>query len=174
MIFAKRVFWTAGLYGLLVTAPQLFMEAATSREFPPAVTHPEFYYGFVGAVLAWQVVFLLIGSDPGRYRPLMLVALIEKGVFGAAVPVLFVQGRVPALLLVFAAIDLALAALFVLAWRRTRPEPAAASAVPTRRYTAEPRPVDHGHDTEVLLHDLDRAMDIAAEPPSSRRFPPPG
>jgi hypothetical protein len=121
MAFARRVFLAAGVYGLLVITPQLFLEARTSRDFPPAITHPEFYYGFVGAALAWQVAFLVIGRDPVRYRPLMPVALIEKGVFGGAVPVLYFQDRVPSILLVFAAIDLVLGVLFLESWRRTRP-----------------------------------------------------
>src|SRR5262245_41936334 len=148
---ARRVFLVAGVYGLLVTAPQLFLEGRTSREFPPAITHPEFYYGFLGAVLAWQVAFLLIGSDPVRYRPLMAVALIEKGVFAAAVPILFVQGRVPAPVLIFAAIDLILAVLFFESWRRLKPSPVVrddlVEIVPT---------------TDVLVHDLDRAIDAAS------------
>jgi hypothetical protein len=122
MAFARRVFLVAGVYGLIAITPQLFLEGKTSRDFPPAITHPEFYYGFVGTALAWQVAFLMIGRDPVRFRPLMLpAALIEKGVFGAAVPVLYHQGRVPGLVLVFAGIDLVLGTLFLIAWRRTRP-----------------------------------------------------
>ena len=120
MAFARRVFLVAGIYGLIVIAPQLFLEAETSRTFPPAITHPEFYYGFVSTALAWQVAFLLIGRDPIRYRPMMLVALIEKGVFGFAAPVLYHQGRVPAPIVVFAGIDLVLGLLFLESWRRTR------------------------------------------------------
>ena len=121
MLFARRVFLTAGIYGLIVIAPQLFLEAKTSRDFPPAITHAEFYYGFVGTALAWQVAFLVIGRDPVRYRPMMLVAaVVEKGVFGIAGQVLFVQGRVPALIAVFAGIDLVLGLLFIESWRRTK------------------------------------------------------
>lgn len=127
MAFARRVFLWAGVYGLIVITPQLFLEGQTSSDFPPAITHPEFTYGFVGAALAWQAAFLVIGRDPVRYRPMMLVALIEKGVFGLAVPVLHLQGRAPGLLLVFAAIDLVLGLLFLESWRRTRSAAAATS-----------------------------------------------
>src|SRR5262245_30101088 len=120
MAFARRVFFAAGVYGLLVMTPQLFLEGRTSRDFPPAITHPEFYYGFVGTVIAWQVAFLVIARDPVRYRPFMPVALIEKAAFGAAVPVLYLLGRVPAVLLIFAAIDVGLGVLFVESWRRTK------------------------------------------------------
>lgn len=52
----------------------------------------------------------------------MMVALVEKGVFAAAVPVRYLQGRIPALLLLFAAIDLGLCLLFLESWRRTKVE----------------------------------------------------
>jgi hypothetical protein len=124
MVFARRVFLAAGIYGLIVIAPQLFLEAKTSRDYPPAITHPEFYYGFVGTALAWQAVFLVIARDPVRFRPLMLVAaVIEKGVFGIAGLVLYSQSRVPALFVLFAGIDLVLGLLFLESWRRTKPVP---------------------------------------------------
>ena len=61
-------------------------------------------------------------ARPVRYRPLMLVAaLIEKGVFGVAAPVLYFQGRVSGMMLAFGAIDLVLGLLFLESWRRTKP-----------------------------------------------------
>jgi hypothetical protein len=111
MSFARRVFATAGIYGLIVMLPQIFLK-------PPA--SPEVYYGFVGAVLAWQVAFLIVAKDPARFRPLIPATWIEKGAFGIAVPLLYLQGRVPAFLMGFAAVDLLWGALFVEAWRRTK------------------------------------------------------
>lgn len=157
--FARRVFRAAGIYGLLVTAPQIFLEGVTSRDFPPTITHPEFYYGFVGTVVAWQVAFLVIGQDPLRYRPLMLVSVLEKAVFATAVPVLYLQGRVPALLLVFAAIDLILALLFVEAFRRSGGAGSSGDRSETRRLPAEARAVELDHGTELLILDLRRALD---------------
>ena len=150
-VFARRVFWAAAGYGLLVTLPQLFLEATTSRQFPPAITHPEFYYGFVGTVLAWQVAFLIIGRDPARYRPLMLAALVEKKIFGAAVPILYLQGRAASPLLAFAAVDLLFAYLFFKSWRLTRSKGRPAPAPVT------PAPDDES--TDVLILDLRRAVD---------------
>ena len=46
MKFAKWVFLLAGVYGILVTL-LLYNEAQTAQMFPPAVNHPEYYYGFV-------------------------------------------------------------------------------------------------------------------------------
>jgi hypothetical protein len=118
VVFARRVFLGAGVYGLVAVAPQYFLERTIAERFPPAITHPEHYYGFLGVTLAWQLAFLLIARDPVRFRPLMLVAAVEKLAFAPAVFVLFARGRVAAAALPFAAIDLVLCALFLLAWRR--------------------------------------------------------
>ena len=119
MTFARRVFLTTGLYGVIVIAPQFFLEKSVT----PAVSHPEQYYGFLGAVLAWNIAYLVIAGDPARYRPLMLVGSLGKTLFAAFVTVLWAQGRVPAFLLAFAAIDLGIVALYIESWRRTAPAP---------------------------------------------------
>jgi len=118
-MFATRVFRWAGVYGLIAVAPQFFLEAKTSRDFPPAITHPEYYYGFVGMVVAFQVVFLVIATDPVRYRPLMLASVLEKAFFGLGMPILYLQHRIPAMILVFSSIDVFLGVLFTIAWVRT-------------------------------------------------------
>jgi hypothetical protein len=64
MTFSRRVFACAGVWGVLVVTPLSFLFETMGRQAPPAITHPEFYYGFAGITLAWQVVFLVIASDP--------------------------------------------------------------------------------------------------------------
>src|ERR1700686_5334540 len=64
MRFAKIVFLVAGIYGLLILAPIYFMEEKIERETPPAITHPEYFYGFLGVGLAWQVLFPMLSRDP--------------------------------------------------------------------------------------------------------------
>lgn len=118
--FARRVFWWAGIYGLIVLLPQYFLEGQINRDFPPPITHPEHFYGFVGVALAWQFVFLTIARDPVRYRPLMLVAVLEKVSFGFAALVLFWLGRITLIVLAPALVDLALAMAFAVAYRSTR------------------------------------------------------
>jgi hypothetical protein len=117
--FARRVFWWAGIYGLIVLLPQYFMEGRINRDFPPPITHPEHFYGFVGVALAWQFVFLTIARDPVRYRPLMLGAILEKVSFGAAAVVLFWLGRITLVVLAPALVDLALATAFAVWSTRT-------------------------------------------------------
>lgn len=119
MHFARWSFRLAGIYGLLVMTPQLFLEAQVGRDYPPPITHPEYFYGFVGVALAWQVAFLIIGQDPVRYRPIMLAAVIEKISFAAAAIALFAGGRLPRIVLVFGMIDLSLAVAFSIAFAVT-------------------------------------------------------
>ena len=118
--YARRVFIGAGIYGLVGVLPLFVLETRLAEQFPPALTHPEFYYGFAGVALAWQVAFLVIGSDPQRFRPFMLPAVLEKVSYGVAVLALVVQGRTPLPLVGTAVIDLVLAILFVSAYLRTR------------------------------------------------------
>ena len=119
MKFAQRVFLIAGVYGLFALLPQYFMEAKNGRDFPPPITHPEYYYGFIGVGLAWQILFLILARDPVRYRAMMVPSMLEKASFGIAVLVLFLLHRVTAFLLVFGVIDLILGALFAMAYAKT-------------------------------------------------------
>ena len=120
MVFARWVFRLAGVYGLVVLLPQYFLEGRIGRDYPPPVTHPEHFYGFLGVAVAWQVAFLVVAQDPVRYRLLMLPAVLEKAAFGIAAPVLFAQQRVHAAVLTFGLIDLLWGILFLAAFRRTR------------------------------------------------------
>jgi hypothetical protein len=117
--FAKIVYTVAGLYGLLALLPQYFLEEKTGRDYPPAITHPEYYYGFIGVALAWQIVFLLLGRDPLRYRPLMIPSIFEKLSFGIPVVLLFMQNRLGPYMLAAGIIDLILGALFTVAYAKT-------------------------------------------------------
>lgn len=117
--FARWVFQIAGIYGVIALVPQYFLEDRISRDFPPAITHPENFYGFIGVALAWQFAFFLIASDVARYRPLMAVCVFEKLAFGVATVVLFLQARVPALVLGFGIVDLVLATSFTIAFFAT-------------------------------------------------------
>ncbi len=118
-IFAERVFRLAAIYGILVLLPQYFMEERIGRDFPPPITHPEHFYGFVGVALAWQVVFLIIAKDPVRYRPIMLAAILEKVAFGGAALALFLAQRLAPSVLAAGVVDLVLAGLFLAAYRKT-------------------------------------------------------
>ncbi len=111
----------AGIYGLIVIAPQYFLETKTGHDFPPPINHPEFYYGFLGVTLAWQVLFLMLSRDPLRYRPLMIPCVLEKAGFPIAIAVLYLQHRVSGVMLGAAFIDVILGVLFIAAYLKTKP-----------------------------------------------------
>ena len=121
MRFANWVFLVAGAYGVLIVAPLYFLEQRFGEDYPPAITHPEFYYGFAGVTLACQVMFLIISVDPVRYRPMMIAAILEKVAYGTATTWLILEGRTPHALALTAAIDLTFGALFLAAFLRTPP-----------------------------------------------------
>jgi hypothetical protein len=127
MKFARILFWIAGGWGVLVLAPLYFMFDRIGAADPPPITHPAFYYGFVGAGLAWQFAFFIIATDPVRYRPMMLVSVVEKFTYGIAVIVLFLQKRISGGDLLFSGTDLLLGVLFVIAYFKT---PAQKESIP--------------------------------------------
>lgn len=123
MKFAKRVFLIAGIYGLVVLLPMYFLLERTGRDFPPPINHPEYYYGFIGVAVAWQVLFLVLAKDPGRYRQMMIPAILEKAAFGVPAIILFLQDRISPFILGAGIVDLCLGLLFIAAYFQTSTEP---------------------------------------------------
>jgi uncharacterized membrane protein YccC len=119
MKFAKVVFWIAAIWGILVITPLYFLFNMISEKDPPPITHPGFFYGFVGLALAWQFAFLVIALEPVRLRPMMLPSMVEKFSYAIAVITLVLQGRMHRSDLVFAATDTLLGLLFVVAYIKT-------------------------------------------------------
>jgi hypothetical protein len=124
MKFAKVVFWVASIWGFTILTPLYFLFDVIGRNDPPPITHPGFFYGFVGAALAWQVAFIFIARDPARFRPMMIPGILEKASWGAAVIVLVSQQRMHKSDLVFAGADLLLGLLFVICYFKTSARPA--------------------------------------------------
>ena len=120
MRFARIVFWIAGIWGVLIITPLYFMFDVISRNDPPPITHPGFFYGFASAALAWQIAFFFIAKDPTRYRPLIIPSIFEKLSYGVAVVILVLQGRMHRSDLMFGVVDLLLGAMFVLSHIKTR------------------------------------------------------
>lgn len=119
MKFAKIVFWSAGIWGVLILTPLYSMFDLIGQKDPPPITHPAFYYGFVGAGLAWQIAFLIIATNPVRFRPLMIACVVEKFSYAAALIVLYLQRRLHPTDLTFGAVDLLFGILFVFAFLKT-------------------------------------------------------
>lgn len=119
MRFARIVYVIAAVYGFLTLIPLYFMLDRVGQEAPPAVSHPEFYYGFLGVTLLWQIAFLLIAKDPIRYRPLMPLTILEKLVYAVPVLVLYSLGRVHPSIMRSSLPDPIFGLLFALAYLRT-------------------------------------------------------
>jgi protein-S-isoprenylcysteine O-methyltransferase Ste14 len=123
MKFAQRVFAVAGIYGIIALFPMYFMEIKIGTDSPPWITHPEFFYGFIGVALAWQVAFLMIARDPLTLRWMMIPGALEKLSFFGAVMVLIAKGRVSGPPVAGAMADLIFATLFLVAFRRLEKKP---------------------------------------------------
>lgn len=119
MKFAKIVFRVAGIWGFLIIMPLYFIADLIGKKDPPPITHPAFYYGFVGVALVWQIAFLIIATDPVRFRPLMIAAIFEKLVYVIPTAILVAQKRTNPNDLLFVATDSLLCILFVFAYLRT-------------------------------------------------------
>jgi hypothetical protein len=118
---ARWIFLIAGLYDVLVLVPGCFPEAQFRASELPAVTHPEVYDGFYGSALVWQLASFTIASDPLRYRPLMLVSVLEKLSFLVACLARYATSRLAAGgPLLGSLIDGVWMVLFFQVWRSTR------------------------------------------------------
>ncbi len=120
MKFAKIVFFVTGVYGLLILSPMYFLENKIGRDAPPAITHPEYFYGFLGVGLAWQVLFLVLATDPVRYRPMILPSIFEKISWGVDLIVLFYQRRLALSSFAIGSVDWIFAFLFLAAYFTTK------------------------------------------------------
>ena len=86
-----------------------------------AAPRPEYYYGFIGIALVFQLIFIMIAVDPARYRALIPISILEKLSFFLPVTILYVQGRVETGPVFFGAmVDGLFMLLFALAWLLSR------------------------------------------------------
>ena len=116
MKMAKWIFLIAGIFGLLSTIPLAFAENIMK------VTQPEYYYGFVFLDICWQILYLVLASDPVRYRPMMIPAFLAKGSGTVALTWLYLIGRVSSQWVAIGAVDGIFAILFIVVFLATRSE----------------------------------------------------
>src|SRR3954471_7880071 len=95
MKFARIVFVIAGVWGFVIVTPLYFTFDLVGRSYPPPITHPDLYYGFIGVTLVWQLAFLIVATDPLRYRPMMVAAILEKFIYIATMATLYVKAELP-------------------------------------------------------------------------------
>src|SRR3954463_12434714 len=118
MKFAKIVFIGAGVWGIAVLMPLYFLFDITGRQYAPPTTYPHFFYGFLSVTMAWQMAFLVIGSNPVRFRPLMLPSIFEKLGYVVTLAVLHGQARISTADAMAAVPDMLLGTLFVAAFMK--------------------------------------------------------
>jgi hypothetical protein len=119
MRFARVVFLVAGVWGIAVLTPLYFLVDLTGRQYTAPADYPQFFYGFLSVAMAWQIAFLVIGSSPARYRPLMIPSILEKLGHVAGVAVLYSQRRLSVADATAAGPDMLLAVLFIVAFAVT-------------------------------------------------------
>jgi hypothetical protein len=118
--FAKYVFISAGVWGIAVLTPFYWLVDVTGRRYAPPTEYPHFFYGFFAITMAWQFAFLVIGSNPIRFRPLMVPSMFEKFSYLVTLVVLYNQARISTADFQAAIPDLILGILFVAAFVQTR------------------------------------------------------
>ena len=120
MRFSRFVFIAAGVWGVVVLAPLFFLFDISGRQYAAPASYPQFFYGFVAVALAWQVAFFVIGSDPVRFRPVMIPAILEKLGFVITALVFYARGRISNADASAAWPDLILGCLFIVAFFKAR------------------------------------------------------
>lgn len=119
LIFAKRVFQIAGVWGLLILTVAYAAHFLSGDEWSVVTSHPQYVHGFFLVTLAWQVAFLIIATDPVRYRLLMLAAMLEKFPFTLATILLYTASSVTVSALVVGLVDGVFGVLFAVAYIMT-------------------------------------------------------
>lgn len=116
MKFAKIVFTLAGVWGIVVLTPLFALFDITGRPYAVPTDYPHFFYGFLSVAMAWQIAFLIIGSDPARFRPLMIPSIIEKVGYVVILALLHGRGRISTDDAMAGVPDLILGILFIAAF----------------------------------------------------------
>jgi hypothetical protein len=108
MKFTRVVFAVAGLFGCAALVP---LYRADGNPM---------YYGLLGAVAAWQVLFLTIAWQPVKLRLAIIPAVLEKLLWVLTFAVLYGQGQITATdLLTATSVHGLLGVLFAIAYFRT-------------------------------------------------------
>lgn len=83
MTFARAVFAIVGIAGIAA----LLVRIPTAEDWSD--------HAISATLLAWQIVFFVIASDPVRFRPVMIPAALEKLLYVTAVLGLAFTGKIP-------------------------------------------------------------------------------
>ena len=120
MKFVRISYGVAAAYGIVTLLPLYFLIGKVGHDAPPPITHPEFYYGFVGLAILWQLVFILIAKDPLRYLSIIPITILEKAVYSVPVLILYSFGRVHKNIILPSLVDPIFGVLFMAAYLKVR------------------------------------------------------
>jgi hypothetical protein len=121
MRFARAVFLIAGIWGLAVLTPLYWLRDITGRAYAVPTDSPQFFYGFFAVALTWQLAFLVIAWNPMRFRPFILLGVVEKLSYVITLAVLYQQARISTDDAMAVLPDLLLGVLFLAAFIKTSP-----------------------------------------------------
>jgi len=110
--FTARILTIAAIYGFIGAATLYFTDAPDP--------HRLLYFAFAGIALVFQGVFLIIARDPRRFAPLLPLCVFEKISFAIPALAFAARGQAEMAMALGGAVDLLLAGLFVMAWRRMK------------------------------------------------------
>lgn len=108
--FVRRVFIGAAIYGFLAIPVLYFTDAPDP--------HRLLYFAFAGCAMVFQGVFLVIARDPVKYAAFIPLAIFEKLSFGIPALAFWSQGQATGDMALGGAVDLLLALLFCISWRK--------------------------------------------------------
>jgi hypothetical protein len=120
MRLARIIFIGAGIWGIAVLTPLYWLVDVSGRHYAAPNDYPQFFYGFIAVAIAWQIAFLIIGSNPARFRLLMIPAAIEKLGYVSTLILMYGRSRVSAIDVQPAIPDGLIGLLFIVAFWATR------------------------------------------------------
>ena len=129
MRLARIIFIGAGIWGIAVLTPLYWLVDISGRHYVPPHDYPQFFYGFIAVAIAWQIAFLIIGSNPARFRLVMIPAAIEKLGYVSTLILMYGRSRVSAIDVQPAIPDGLLGLLFIVAFWATRTSESRTSGV---------------------------------------------
>ena len=129
MRLARIIFIGAGIWGIAVLTPLYWLVDISGRHYLPPNDYPQFFYGFIAVAIAWQIAFLVIGSNPARFRMLMIPAMIEKFAYISTLILMYGRAQISSIDVQPAIPDGLIGLLFIVAFWATRTSESCTSGV---------------------------------------------
>lgn len=116
---AKLIFRIAAAADILVLTPILFFPNRIGNPVPRPLTEPEYFHGFLALSLLFSILYLVIATNPIRYRPVMWIGILQKFVYPMAIFGLLSTHRTPPGKSFYAGMEFLFGLLFIIALVKT-------------------------------------------------------